>query len=51
MKESMILLLKGAGFGLIVLLFDKILGTFPLGYIISILITILVITIKYGNDE
>ena len=51
MKELMILLLKGVGFGIIILLFDKILGTFPLTYIVSTLIALLVITIKYGNDE
>jgi len=47
----MILLLKGIGFGIIILLFDKLLGTLPLGYIVSILIALLVITVKYGKDK
>lgn len=51
MKESMILLLKAAAFGLIIMLFDKILNTYPLGYIIAFMIAILVITVKYGRDE
>ena len=51
MKELMILLLKAASFGLIVMLFDKILNTYPLGYIIVFLISILVIAVKYGRDE